>query len=321
MVPYLLIADLQNTALSAILVFSDRVLYPSYSATPRLFGFSALEDQIAAGAIMWVVGSLAFIVPAIAIAVQCLSRKSLPAEIASGRKRETSPLDGQLPIPERMSFLHRLLRPGFRGNAADAVSFLMLFVAATLCFAWLLSSSASDDDDQAIRYRSQSGSFALTVFAQPGDLATGTADFGILVQDGNTQEVILGAAVDLTGQLDAGGQASSSTAHANHEDSQNKLLQGAELKLAREGDWTLNFSVRRGSEVADFSMPLRVVKADTDFEIPWPYIAIGVFSVLLALTYLRRHLPGTAKSKQQSTALPMLSPAASARSRGSRGSA
>ena len=39
MVPYLLVADLQNTALSAILVFSDRVLYPSYSAVPRLFGF------------------------------------------------------------------------------------------------------------------------------------------------------------------------------------------------------------------------------------------------------------------------------------------
>ena len=41
MVPYLLIADLQNTALSAILVFSDRVLYPSYSdcASPvRILG-------------------------------------------------------------------------------------------------------------------------------------------------------------------------------------------------------------------------------------------------------------------------------------------
>ena len=31
MVPYLLIADLQNTALSAVLVFSDKILYPSYA--------------------------------------------------------------------------------------------------------------------------------------------------------------------------------------------------------------------------------------------------------------------------------------------------
>src|SRR5271166_169743 len=96
MVPYLLVADLQNTALSAILVFSDRVLYPSYSVVPRLFGFSALEDQVAAGAIMWVVGSLAFVVPAVIIAVQCLSKKSARPEIAVARKHDKS-FDEALP--------------------------------------------------------------------------------------------------------------------------------------------------------------------------------------------------------------------------------
>jgi cytochrome c oxidase assembly factor CtaG len=83
MVPYLLLADLQNTALSAILTFSDRLIYPSYGKAPRLFQLSALEDQIAAGAFMWVAGSLAFALPAIAVAVQCLSarstREALPA--------------------------------------------------------------------------------------------------------------------------------------------------------------------------------------------------------------------------------------------------
>ena len=59
--------------LSAILAFSDRVLYPSYAEAPRLFGLSALQDQVAAGAFMWVVGSLAFVVPAIALTVSCLS--------------------------------------------------------------------------------------------------------------------------------------------------------------------------------------------------------------------------------------------------------
>jgi cytochrome c oxidase assembly factor CtaG len=73
MVPYLLLADLQNTALSAVLAFSDRVLYPSYADAPRLFRLSALEDQVAAGAFMWVAGSLAFILPAIVLAVRCLS--------------------------------------------------------------------------------------------------------------------------------------------------------------------------------------------------------------------------------------------------------
>jgi len=76
-VPYLLLADLQNTVLSAILAFSDRVLYPSYAGAPRLFGLSAMEDQVAAGAFMWVAGSLAFIVPAIALTIQCLSPTTL----------------------------------------------------------------------------------------------------------------------------------------------------------------------------------------------------------------------------------------------------
>src|SRR5262249_41654382 len=73
MVPYLLLADLQNTALSAILAFSDRVLYPFYAEAPRLFNMSALEDQIAAGAFIWVSGSLPVVLPAIVVAVRCLS--------------------------------------------------------------------------------------------------------------------------------------------------------------------------------------------------------------------------------------------------------
>jgi hypothetical protein len=72
MIPYLLLADLQNTALAAFLCFYDRVVYQTYQASPR-FGMSALDDQAAAGAIMWVPGSIVFIVPAALIAVQFLS--------------------------------------------------------------------------------------------------------------------------------------------------------------------------------------------------------------------------------------------------------
>ena len=42
MLPYLVGADLVNTALSAFLTFSGRVIYPSYAAGPRVFGISAL---------------------------------------------------------------------------------------------------------------------------------------------------------------------------------------------------------------------------------------------------------------------------------------
>ena len=70
---YLLAADLLNTALSAILTFSEHGLYPTYLSAPRLFGTTALSDQSCAGVIMWVPGSLVFLIPAALIAVQYLS--------------------------------------------------------------------------------------------------------------------------------------------------------------------------------------------------------------------------------------------------------
>ena len=62
-VPYLALADLQNTAFSALFIFSERILYPSYAALPRVGGLSPLEDQALAGALMWVPGQVAFLVP------------------------------------------------------------------------------------------------------------------------------------------------------------------------------------------------------------------------------------------------------------------
>jgi cytochrome c oxidase assembly factor CtaG len=70
---YLLAADLLNTLLSAILTLSEHVLYPTYAAAPRLFGTSALSDQATAGVIMWVPGSLVFLIPAAGLAIQYLS--------------------------------------------------------------------------------------------------------------------------------------------------------------------------------------------------------------------------------------------------------
>jgi cytochrome c oxidase assembly factor CtaG/polyferredoxin len=80
LLPYLLLADVQNTVLSAVLTFSDRVLYPYYAEAPRLGGLSPLEDQSAAGVLMWVPGSLAFLLPLFAIAVRLLyARDPAPA--------------------------------------------------------------------------------------------------------------------------------------------------------------------------------------------------------------------------------------------------
>jgi hypothetical protein len=42
-----------------------RLFYSSYGVIERPFGINALKEQIAAGVLMWVFGSLVFLVPAI----------------------------------------------------------------------------------------------------------------------------------------------------------------------------------------------------------------------------------------------------------------
>ena len=71
--PYLLAADVSNTALSALFSFSEVVLYPTYAAAPRLGLSSAIADQSAAGALMWVLSSIFFLVPAATIAIRLLT--------------------------------------------------------------------------------------------------------------------------------------------------------------------------------------------------------------------------------------------------------
>jgi cytochrome c oxidase assembly factor CtaG len=71
-VPYLLLADFVNTGLSAFLCFVNRLVYPSYGAIQRPFGLSALHDQIASGALMWLLGSVVVVLPAVVITLQLL---------------------------------------------------------------------------------------------------------------------------------------------------------------------------------------------------------------------------------------------------------
>ena len=85
-IPYLLTSDLINTGLSAFLCFSGRLLYPSYGVVERPFEIDALTDQIAAGAFMWVFGSLVFLVPAIYLTTQFLANGRLVSK-ETGRER------------------------------------------------------------------------------------------------------------------------------------------------------------------------------------------------------------------------------------------
>jgi cytochrome c oxidase assembly factor CtaG len=82
-IPYLLSADVLNTVLSATLVFSGRALYPSYVQAERITSLTPLQDQIAAGAEMWMLNSLVFLVPAVVLTLKLLTPKSLRYASAS----------------------------------------------------------------------------------------------------------------------------------------------------------------------------------------------------------------------------------------------
>jgi cytochrome c oxidase assembly factor CtaG len=101
LLPYLFLAGVQGTVLSALLTFSNRVLYPHYEQVPRLWGISALIDQAVAGAVMWIPGSLAFLIPLAAIGVRLLYGHPRDVNVTQ---------DGNLP---RVLPAHRPGRPRF----------------------------------------------------------------------------------------------------------------------------------------------------------------------------------------------------------------
>jgi putative membrane protein len=72
--PYLVMADIVNTALSAFLAFCGRPVYRYYLREPNAFHISPLSDQALGAVIMWVVGSLVFLVPAVLLTVHLLQR-------------------------------------------------------------------------------------------------------------------------------------------------------------------------------------------------------------------------------------------------------
>lgn len=79
--PYLFSADLVNTGVSAYLCFAGRVLYPTYARERGVLGLTPLTDQVAAGAEMWVLGSLVFLIPLTGITFKLLSRPSAPQRV------------------------------------------------------------------------------------------------------------------------------------------------------------------------------------------------------------------------------------------------
>jgi cytochrome c oxidase assembly factor CtaG len=77
---YLFLATLPCDMLSGFLVFSGRIMYPVYISAPHPLGFSAMEDQQAAGALMWTCITFAYLVPAAILTMRLLAMQAGTAQ-------------------------------------------------------------------------------------------------------------------------------------------------------------------------------------------------------------------------------------------------
>jgi putative membrane protein len=75
---YLFLATLPCDILSGFLVFCDRVVYPVFLSFPRSFGFSALEDQQCAGALMWTCVTVVYLIAGTVFTARLLSPHRSP---------------------------------------------------------------------------------------------------------------------------------------------------------------------------------------------------------------------------------------------------
>lgn len=272
---YLLLCDFVNSVISAFLAFSERVIYPWYLAVPRLGGLSAQNDQVAAGAVMWVIGSFAFLIPAAIVTVKLLSPHP-PATVPPQRTI--------LPRPSRV---RRSLLPAL----------MIALPLAAIAYAWI-SPDTVDLDGEVVQAHGASGPFQITVFGDPDSLAAaGPADLAVLLQDSHSGAVILDADVDLALQAPGGAPA---VVRATRAQSTNKLLEAATLDLPAAGPSSLRVSVRRGNSRGDLEAALDVAQAAPVKAFNWSYLV--ALAAGLGLFVLHRVL--RSRPLERGTSLP-----------------
>jgi len=75
LLPFLVSADLVNTMICGSLAFSGRPVFDYYVKNPNPFGIDLVQDQVLGAMAMWVLGSIAFLGPAMWITVRMLEHR------------------------------------------------------------------------------------------------------------------------------------------------------------------------------------------------------------------------------------------------------
>ncbi|MCL4833541.1 MAG: cytochrome c oxidase assembly protein [Caldilineaceae bacterium] len=82
-----------NMFLGVAIALAESPIYTYYLSVPRLYGISVLDDQMIAGLIMWIPGSMMYIAAALVLVARLFinadRRNDLPKDVAMGAVRRT----------------------------------------------------------------------------------------------------------------------------------------------------------------------------------------------------------------------------------------
>ncbi len=80
-VAYVLAMIPPNMLLGVALSFAQTPIYPYYESVPRLYGLSVLDDQVWGGLIMWIPGSMMYVIAALALLARLLASAEQKARV------------------------------------------------------------------------------------------------------------------------------------------------------------------------------------------------------------------------------------------------
>jgi len=154
--------------------------------------------------------------------------------------------------------------------------------------AWLLlvTSTYLNADGGMVLLHKEAAPFVNTVFASPSPPHASTVDMSVLVESSETLEAILDADV----QFEFTKSGSQVRVRATRDQSQNKLLYAASVRLEDPGDWSYTVAVRVSSAPIKVTGTMEVAAEQPKLEAYWSYLALPF--LCLAIFALHQWLRG-----------------------------
>lgn len=133
-------------------------------------------------------------------------------------------------------------------------------------------------DGGALLLQQHVGSLSVSVFASPSPLRVGVADFSVLLQNADNDEVLLDGTIELdlskTGENDL-------KVNATPGQVTNRLLYAANVQIPQPGDWSLVARCREHGQEAIIRGTLNVLPREQALLTYWLYFAAVPIAILL----------------------------------------